>query len=55
MDTLTPPGTDDFSQLMRYIAMIVLGALAIGLAACAKEQPTYTSPTHTSATTGYRK
>lgn len=35
--------------------MIVLGALAIGLAACAKEEPTYTSSTQTTATTGYRK
>jgi hypothetical protein len=40
---------------MRYIAMIVLGALAILLGACAKEEPAYTSTTHTTATTGFRK
>jgi hypothetical protein len=55
MNTLTHSANDDLSKLMRYIAMIVLGALAIGLAACAKDEPAYTSTTHTTSTTGYRK
>jgi hypothetical protein len=56
MDTLTDSAGDDVFELMRHIAMIVLGALAIGLSACAKDEQTYhTSTTHTSASTGYSK
>lgn len=55
MDTIVEFVAGDFFKLMRYIALIVLGVLAIGLGACAKDEPAYTHTTQTSASTGYHK
>jgi hypothetical protein len=40
---------------MNYIALIALVAATVLLGACAKEEPAYTSTTHSTATTDYRK
>jgi hypothetical protein len=41
---------------MKYLAIIALAAMALGLGACAKKEPAYTTSTTThAASTGYSK
>jgi hypothetical protein len=40
---------------MKYLAILAVAAMALGLGACAKEEPAYTSSTTHSASTGYQK
>jgi hypothetical protein len=40
---------------MKYLAIIAVAAMALGLGACAKKEPAYTSSTTHAASTGYSK
>ena len=41
---------------MKYLAIIALAAMALGLGACAKKEPAYTTTqTHSASSTGYSK
>ena len=51
------PGTErsDNTNTMKYLAIIALAAMALGLGACAKKEPAYTTTQTHSAYTGYSK